>query len=400
MRCEAHATGSGAGGPPHRSRVGPRQVLTVLALLQAVAAVVLLRRLLPGMRRLPPVVPRAEGVTGTSVTVLVPTLNEAVRLRPCLDGLQRQGAPVAEVIVVDSGSTDGTAAIVEEAASRDARIRLVTDPPLPDGWIGKVWALQHGLSLARGDWVLGVDADTEANAGMVAGAVAAAEAHALDVVSFGPMFAGQSAAERLLQPALLATLVYRFGAPSAERTDRVLANGQCFLARRSVLESHGGYSAGRASFADDVALANHLLRAGVRVGFLDGSRLYRVRAYRSAWEMWREWGRSVDLSDTVGAGRRWGDIALLVLTMALPVPLLAGVWLGLVTQLAPAHAALNGVLVAMRLGVHVALAPSYDHRGITWWLAWLTDPLAAGRIIQSALVRPTTWRGRRYASLR
>lgn len=400
MRQEAHATGIGAGRPSCRSRSSGRMVLMALALVQAIAAVVLLRRLLPGLRRLPPVAPRAEGMTGTTVTVLVPTLNEAQRLRPCLEGLQRQGPPLDEVIVVDSGSTDGTPSIAAEAALRDPRIRLVSDPPLPDGWIGKVWALQHGLSVARGEWILGVDADTEANTGMVAGVVAAAEAHGLDVVSFGPMFSGQSAAERLLQPALLATLVYRFGAPSAERTDRVLANGQCFLARRSVLEAHGGYSAGRASFADDVALANHLVRCGARVGFLDGSRLYRVRAYRSAREMWREWGRSVDLSDTVGVVRRWGDIALIVLTMALPVPLLVGVWLGLIPSLAPAHAALTGMLVALRLTVHVALAPSYERRGITWWLSWLMDPLAAGRIIQSALIRPTTWRGRRYETLR
>lgn len=375
-------------------------ILVLLAALQVVAAVVVLRRLVPGLRRLPPVAPRVEGLEGTTVSVLVPTLNEAERLRPCLEGLERQGSPLTEVIVVDSGSTDGTRELVEAAALRDSRIRLESDPPLPDGWIGKVWALQHGLAQARGEWVLGVDADTEANAGMVAAVVTAAEAYALDVVSFGPMFAGQRAGERLLQPALLATLVYRFGAPAADPQERVLANGQCFLARRSVLEAHGGYATGRSSFADDVALANHLLRAGVRVGFLDGSRLYRVRAYRSAGEMWREWGRSVDLSDTVGAWRRWADIAVLALTQAAPVPLLAAAWFGLIAPLAPVHAALNGALLALRLAVHVALAPSYERRGVSWWLSWITDPLAVGRIIQSALVRPTTWRGRRYETLR
>jgi dolichol-phosphate mannosyltransferase len=374
-------------------------VLLIFTILQVVAANALLRRLLPGLRREPAVVPRPGGLTGTSVTVVVPTLNEAARLAPCLDGLGQQGDPLDEILVVDGGSTDGTVELVLKAAARDSRIRLVRDPPLPEGWIGKVWALQYGLTLARGEWILGVDADTEANAGMVAGVVAAANEHALDVVSFAPSFADQSAGERFLQPALLATLVYRFGAPSSRPVDgRILANGQCFLARRSVLLGHGGYEPARTSFADDVALASHYARAGVRCGFLDGHLLYRVRAYRSASEMWREWGRSVDLSDTVSTPRRWADIAYLALVQAAPPPILAAIAFGAISQPSALLVSLNGFLLAIRLAVHLALAPSYERRGPTWWVAWLADPAAVFRIVQSALVRPVQWRGRQYLS--
>jgi dolichol-phosphate mannosyltransferase len=236
---------------------------------------------------------------------------------------------------------------------------------------------------------------------MVAGVVAAANQHALDLVSFAPSFADQSPGERFLQPALLATLVYRFGAPSSRPVDgRILANGQCFLARRSVLLGHGGYEAARASFADDVALASHYARAGVRCGFLDGRHLYRVRAYRSASEMWREWGRSVDLSDTVSTPRRWADIAYLALVQAAPPPTLAAIAFGAISQPSALLVSLNGFLLAIRLAVHVALAPSYERRGLTWWVAWLADPAAVFRIVQSALFRPVQWRGRRYLSTR
>jgi dolichol-phosphate mannosyltransferase len=365
---------------------------------QGAAAVILLWRLLPGMRRVPPVVPRPDtDVAGTSVSVIVPTLNEVARLGPCLTGLARQGEVLREVLVVDSGSTDGTQDLVREAGRKDPRVQLLHDPPLPAGWIGKVWALQHGLSFARGDWVLGVDADTEANEGMVAGVVAAAQKHDLELVSFGPKFAGQSPWERWLQPALLITLVYRTGAPSPNpRTGQLLANGQCFLVRRDVLLAHGGYEAGRASFADDVRLARHYAEAGVRCGFLDGRLLYRVRAYRSAREMWREWGRSVDLSDVTSRFRQWLDVGMLVLVQAVPLPFVVA---SVMTTVPRNLAILNGGLLAIRLAMLAALAPSYERRGVPWFLSWLADIPAVFRVAWSTVRRPVNWRGRVYRDL-
>lgn len=350
------------------------------------------------MRRVPPVAPRPDGaVPGATVSVIVPTLNEARRLGPCLTGLSRQGSTLAEVLVVDSGSSDGTPELVREAARRDPRIQLHRDPPLPAGWIGKVWALQHGLSIARGDWVLGVDADTEACEGMVAGVVAAAQRHGLELVSFGPKFAGQDAWERWLQPALLITLVYRTGAPSpTPRHDQVLANGQCFLVRRDVLLANGGYAPARASFADDVRLARHYAAAGVRCGFLDGHLLYRVRAYQSAGEMWREWGRSVDLADVTTRGRQLVDLGMLVLVQAAPLLIVVA---SLTTIIPRALVILNAMLLAVRLAMLGALAPSYERRGLPWFLSWLADIPAVFRVALSTFRRPVTWRGRDYRDL-
>ena len=350
------------------------------------------------MRRVPPVPPRPDAASsGATVSVIVPTLNEARRLTPCLTGLSRQGASLIEVIVVDSGSTDGTPDLVAGATKRDSRIRLEADPPLPTGWIGKVWALHHGLSMARGDWVLGIDADTEANDGMIAGIVHAAETHGLELVSFSPQFAGQDAWERWLQPALLLTLVYRTGAPSpTPRPEEVLANGQCFLVRRDVLLAHGGYEPARASFADDVRLARHYAALGVRCGFLDGRRLYRVRAYESAGEMWREWGRSVDLSDVTSRTRQLTDIGMLLLVQAAPLPILV---VSLTTAVPSVLVVLNAFLLALRLAMLGALAPSYERRGLPWYLSWLADIPAVFRVALSTFRRPVSWRGRAYRDL-
>ena len=336
-------------------------------------------------------------MTDTTVSVIVPTLNEAGRIGPCLAGLSKQGAPLTEVIVIDSASTDGTQALVEGAARLDPRIRLERDPPLPPGWIGKVWALQHGLTLARGEWVLGVDADTEANEGMVASVVAAARAHHLELVSFSPMFAGQTSWERWLQPTLLMTLIYRTGAPeSSPPPARLLANGQCFLVRRATLLEHGGYAPARASFADDVLLARQYARKGVRCGFLDGSRLYRVRAYRSAGEMWREWGRSIDLADATTRSRQLLDVLFLMLVQAAPIILLT--W-AILAPLPRPLVAINLLLMSVRLSLVGAVAGSYERRGLPYALSWLADPAAVFRVALSTFRRPVNWRGRAYRDL-
>jgi len=378
--------------------------VTIGALLtaQSLALVLLAMRLWPGRVRRAATPPHTADLIDATVSVIVPTLNEATRIAPCLAGLRAQGRPLLEVLVVDSGSSDGTRELVVAAAALDPRVRLLTDDPLPPGWVGKVWALEHGLRVARGDWVLGIDADTEPMPGLVAGVVVAARESGYSVVSFSPRFAAQTGWEQLIQPALLLTLVYRGGAVGSDAdAERVLANGQCFLARRDRLIYHGGYAPARASFADDVTLARHLARRGERVGFLDGSRLYLVRSYRSASEMWREWGRSLDLRQATSAAKQWTDIAFLIAVQGLPLPALAVLglvaWSSTLTPAARLLAVVNGML----LGVHLMLLPplsrSYQRPGLSFWLSWLADPFAVARIVLSTTRRERRWRGRSYA---
>ena len=371
-------------------------LLLLLLIAQCVGSVVLLKRLLPGRRRPPPVAPAGHGQSGAEASIIVPTLNEAHRLAPLLGGVVQQGDPVREIIFVDSGSTDGTTDLIRKVAQADVRIVLLQDPPLPAGWIGKAWALQFGAENAKGPWLLGLDADVSPHPALAAAAIGAAEAYELDAVSFAPRFTGQSALERWIQPAILTTLVYRFGAAGGEaRAEEVMANGQCFLVKKEVLLSRGGYEPVRSSFAEDVSLARHLASSGARVGFLDGHLLYDVRSYESAGQMWREWGRSVDLKDATPRKRQMLDLVYLVLIQGLPVPLLISAAIG-VGGLGGALIVLNLALVLGRFFLCSATAPSYAARGIAFWLNPLADPLAVLRVILSTFRRPRSWRSREY----
>lgn len=386
-------------------------LLLLLAQLPAVA--ILLSRLLQAPRRYPPLQPLQPVPDWLGkVSVIVPTLNEAARIAPCLSGLGQQSYELREVIVVDSRSTDGTPALVEAAQKRDPRFRVITDDPLPPDWVGRPWALHTGFlhSSPQSEWILGIDADTQPQPGLIASLIATAEQQNYDLVSLSPQFILKDLGEFWLQPALLITLVYRFGATGsdAESAERVMANGQCFLCRRSLLVKLSGYSSARNSFCDDVTLARNAAQMGAKVGFLDGAKLLKVRMYEGALETWREWGRSLDLKDAASASQKWGDLAFLMAVQGLPLLLtlvsLGCLGLGFVTLPVQLLLGLNLSLLLIRLALCWAIAPSYDfgQAKASWsfWLSPLADPLAVYRIWLSSSRRPTQWRGRDYASIK
>jgi dolichol-phosphate mannosyltransferase len=249
-----------------------------------------------------------------------------------------------------------------------------------------------------------MDADTVAAPGCAAAVLRAALRERLDVVSFAPRFDGQRAMERWLQPALLVTLLFRNGAvgdPRVKRT-RVMANGQCFLADRRVLLAHGGYAPVRGSFAEDVSLARWLAGRGVRVGFLDGSRLFAVRGYSGAAQMWREWGRSLDLKDATHPLQQVLDILFVVLAQGAVWPFAMWLWWSWPSLPAGNSRGVIAVATAVLLGLRwmllFPLRGSYARRGLSWWLSPLVDPLAAIRLLVSSVRRPTRWRARVYGS--
>jgi dolichol-phosphate mannosyltransferase len=357
-------------------------VKQLFAAAQLVAAAAVLARLGRGRRRRPPLAPPGEP-PGGSITVVVPARDEAARIGPCLDGL-RTDPDVTEVLVVDDCSTDGTA---EVARAHGARVIAGREPPA--SWVGKPWALQQGLEAARGEIVVSVDADTRPRPGL-AGALARALDGA-DLVTAGCRFLCDTPGERWLHPAMLATLVYRFGPPDAlarPAPGRLIVNGQCTAVRRRALLDAGGYVHAAGNMTDDAAQGRALARLGWRVAFHDGGDLIAVDMHDSAGETWREWGRSLALPDVTTPAWRAADVALVWLTLGLPpLRLIAG-----------RASRIDGALLVLRWVMAVPLARGYARRGPAYWLSPLADPPAALRLTTSALRPARRWRGRVYGA--
>ena len=97
-----------------------------------------------------------------TLSIVIPAYNEERRLPATLDvvfnWLDASPYGDAEVLVVDDGSTDATAAVVESRAATEPRLRLVQNA----GNRGKGFAIRHGMLQAKGDWILFSDADLSA----------------------------------------------------------------------------------------------------------------------------------------------------------------------------------------------------------------------------------------------
>src|SRR5439155_4141620 len=90
---------------------------------------------------------------GTSVSIIVPARNEERNIRSCVTSLLEQDYDNYEVIVVDDGSTDATAAILDDIARthpRGNRLWVLRLRELPDGWAGKPHGLHAGVQEAHG----------------------------------------------------------------------------------------------------------------------------------------------------------------------------------------------------------------------------------------------------------
>ncbi len=377
-----------------------------LLIFQGFPSLIFLASLIKGATRKPPLTPSQPTLELLGkVSVVVPTLNEAARIDPCLQGLTRQSYEVREIIVVDSYSTDGTADKVKNQANTDPRFRVINDPPLPQGWVGRPWALHNGFlnSSPQSEWILGVDADTQPQPGLVASVVEAANEEGYDVLSLSPQFILKYPGEWWLQPALLMTLLYRFDSAGVKKQapDRVMANGQCFLVKRRVLEQLEGYTSAKDSFCDDVTLARFAAKNGFKVGFLDGAKVIKVRMYQGMAETWQEWGRSLDLKDAASQGQLWLELWVLLAIQGLNLPLcivlLYNLFFGANSLFFVIVLGLNVFLILIRFAMLLAIAPSYQKPiPIFFWLSPFADVLAVARIFLSAQQKPKNWRGRDY----
>ena len=242
-------------------------LLAWLALLGARGGFWLTRERLDG----PPPTPFAR--PWPAVVAVVPARDEAAVIGDSLASLLDQDYPgELRVVLVDDGSTDGTARIAAETAtarSAAGRLTVVPGKPLPAGWVGKVWAMAQGVEAARSlapeaDLLWFTDADIRHDRHNLHRLVARADSDGRDLVSLMVLLRCATFWERLLIPPFVFFFrkLYPFAWVNDRRRRLAAAAGGCVLLRRSVLERAGGLPRIRGALIDDCALARLVKREG------------------------------------------------------------------------------------------------------------------------------------------
>jgi hopene-associated glycosyltransferase HpnB len=278
-------------------------------------------------RRATAVPPAAE----RRVVVVIPARNEAPVIGAAVASLACQTFKgLIYLIVIDDGSSDGTAEAAVTAARAAAalpRFTLLRGAAPPGGWTGKLWALSQGVAAAadlNADYLLFSDADTCHGPTSVGSLVAEAETNSRDLVSRMVRLSTVTFAERLLIPAFV-FFFFKLYPPRwvADPGHRLAAAaGGCMLIRPAALARAGGLQAIRSQIIDDCALARAIKRSGGRISLQLAEDSRSLRSYRSLSEI------GVMISRTAFAQLRHSYLMLaatllgLILTYLLPVVML------------------------------------------------------------------------------
>ncbi|MEV0261835.1 glycosyltransferase [Streptomyces sp. NPDC050617] len=353
--------------------------------------------------RLPDRAPPAEW---PSVAVVVPARDEAEVLPLSLPTLLAQEYPGrAEVFLIDDGSSDGTGELARALAADRGGLPLTVDSPgEPEpGWTGKLWAVRHGMALARArtdaEYLLLTDADIAHGPDSLRELVSAARTNGLDMVSQMARLRVATAWERLIVPAF----VYLFGQLFPFRwVNRpggrtAAAAGGCVLLGVEAAERARIPQAIRQAVIDDVTLARAVKRTGGRIWLGLADRVESVRPYTGLGPLWRMVSRSAYAqlrhNPLVLAGT---VVGLAVVYLAPPVALAAGAAAG-----AAAPALLGGCAWAVMIGTYLPMLRYYRQPP---WLALLLPLIAAGYLamtvdsaVQHYRGRGAAWKGRTYA---
>ncbi|MBM0279457.1 glycosyltransferase [Micromonospora tarensis] len=332
------------------------------------------------------------------VAVLLPLRDEATRVTPCLRALLAQrGVPGLRVVVLDDGSTDGTADVVRAVVGDDPRVTVLTGVAPPPGWLGKPHACWQLATRAdpEATALVFVDADVVLAPRAVAAAVTELRAARATLLSPYPRIVVATAADRLVQPLLQWLWLTFLPLRAMERSPRpslAAAGGQFLVVDRAGYTAAGGHAAVADKILEDVELARAVKRAGGRIALADGSRLATCRMYDD-WPQLRD-GYSKSLWASFGHPGAAAAVvaALLLLYTAPPLVALA------VASTAPRMSMV--ALIAYLLGVAGRVLTARATGG-RWWPDALAHPVSVVvlgwltvRSYHLRKRRRLTWRGR------
>jgi hopene-associated glycosyltransferase HpnB len=230
-----------------------------------------------------------------SVTAVVPARDEAAVIGQAIGSLIAQDYPGQfRIVLVDDGSSDGTAQIAREAAAKlgSDRLTVIAGSAPPAGWTGKLWAMRNGIEEAGAApgylWL--TDADIAHQPDTLRSLVARSEQDGLVLNSLMAELLCSTFAEKALIPAFVFffQMLYPFRRVNRPTAKMAAAAGGCMLVKRQALSNAGGVAVIADAIIDDCAMGATMKRQGpIRLSLT--LRSASIRPYGG----WREVGMMI-----------------------------------------------------------------------------------------------------------
>ncbi len=336
------------------------------------------------------------------VSVIVPACNEAEKFESAARTLLAQDYENLEIILVDDRSTDATGRIADRLASSDPRVTAMHINELPDGWLGKVNALNRGLGESSGEIILFTDADVHYRSDAIPRAVAFMQSENIDHLAGCPSLKSPSS---MLANSIIASFLRQLFAlfippwKVADPNSRAFFGVGAFnMVRRSAFEATEGFQWLKLETGDDMGLGMMMKRSGASCRVLSMIDLVSVQWYGSLGEV----ARGSEKAFAAGSNCRLIPIILSAIVIGLlessPILCLLGL-LG------------SGTRIAGLLGIPIALLFVCSAVGFARWgrarigpalIAPLTAWVTAAVLLRAGILgwrrRGVVWRGTLYPS--
>jgi glycosyltransferase involved in cell wall biosynthesis len=221
------------------------------------------------------------------VSVILPGRNEADKIEAALRSRMSDNYPNLELIMVEDRSTDSTPQIVDRLAAENPKLKVVHIKELPQGWIGKLYAMHSGVKAATGDWLLFSDADVHVSKGAMKKVIAYAESKGLDHFGVFPdlwqvkNFFVNILMCNFVRIILLAARVWEVEDPTKETGMGV---GAFNLVRRSAFLKTPGFEWLKMEVADDAAFGYMMKKSGAKCAVANGTGLTGLHYLKSIRE--------------------------------------------------------------------------------------------------------------------
>lgn len=321
--------------------------------------------------------PTAEDVDLSRLSVLIPARNEAAVIGRTVRQLLNQSDQPFELLLLDDGSSDGTATVATQAAAGDPRFRVITGKPLPAGWLGKNWGCHQLATCAAptSQHLLFTDADVTWKEGALAATMETFYRSDAALLSVWPTQTTQTAAEWLVVPLMKFTILGYLpliGTHYLPLPAFGAANGQCLLFKRHIYEQIGGHSVVTDQIVEDVALARMIKMFNFKLRLADGGGLVGCRMYTD-WETVRTgFGKNI----LAGHGN---SVPFLLISTLFHGMVFAMPFVWLLVSGSPLAAALCLLIMLLRVSIDLFV-------GVRPWLALIQAVLMPLSVVLMTLI--------------